>query len=58
MRVERINKTGNKKQIEGNQKMKDEYKRKYDKDNINWFTDGGCKNNGDENAIAACAYYA
>ena len=27
------------------------------KNNINWFTDGGCINNGESNAIASWAIY-
>ena len=35
----------------------EEYKRKYSKDNINQFTDGGRINNGDKSATAAYAFY-
>ena len=33
------------------------YQNKLNKNDINWFTNGGCVNNGERNAIAAFAIY-
>ena len=55
--MEKVNQVGKKKSITWDKNLQKEYKNRYNYLESNWFTGGGCWNNGKSNALASYAIY-
>ena len=52
-----VNLIGKKDEITNNKTLLAEYQNRYDCNETNWYTDGGCRNVGKSNVIASYAIY-